>query len=85
MIFDLENFANNRTMIVDLEGFANLTDTFSANLTIDFGSWTKSGGTYNFSDNDWTKLSKSLLQNKTELAQKKDTEFSIINYLKDIF
>ena len=52
MIFDLENFANNRTMIVDLEGFANLTDTFSANLTIDFGSWTKSGGTYNFSDND---------------------------------
>ncbi|GIR86272.1 MAG: hypothetical protein CM15mP85_28960 [Rhodobacterales bacterium] len=29
-----------------------LTDTFSANLTIDFGSWTKSGGTYTFSDND---------------------------------
>ena len=52
MIFDLESFANNRTMIVDLEGFANLTDTFSANLTIDFGSWTKSGGTYTFSDND---------------------------------
>ena len=52
MIFDLENFANNRTMIVDLEGFANLTDTFSANLTIDFGSWTKDGGTYTFSDND---------------------------------
>ena len=51
MIFDLENFANNRTMIVDLEGFANLTDTFSANLTIDFGSWTKDGGTYTFSDN----------------------------------
>ena len=52
MIFDLENFANNRTMIVDLEGFANLTDTFSANLTIDFGSWTESGGTYTFSDSD---------------------------------
>jgi len=52
MIFNLENFANNRTMIVDLEGFANLTDTFSANLTIDFGSWTKNGGTYTFSDNN---------------------------------
>ena len=52
MIFDLENFANNRTMIVDLEGFADLTDTFSANLTIDFGSWTKDGGTYTFSDID---------------------------------
>ena len=51
MIFHLENFANNRTMIVDLEGFADLTDTFSANLTIDFGSWTKNGGTYTFSDN----------------------------------
>ena len=52
MIFHLENFANNRTMTVDLEGFANLTDTFSANLTIDFGSWTKNGGTYTFSDED---------------------------------
>ena len=51
MIFNLENFANNSAMIVDLEGFANLTDTFSANLTIDFGSWTKNGGTYTFSDN----------------------------------
>ena len=51
MIFNLENFANNSVMIVDLEGFANLTDTFSANLTIDFGSWTKNGGTYTFSDN----------------------------------
>ena len=51
MIFNLENFANNLEMIVDLEGFANLTDTFSANLTIDFGSWTKDGGTYTFSDN----------------------------------
>ena len=40
---------------------------------------------YNFYDSDWTKLSKSLLKNKTELDQKKDTEFSIINYLKDFF
>ena len=52
MEFQLANFANNRTMIVDFEGFANLTDTFSANLTIDFGSWTKNGGTYTFSDNN---------------------------------
>ena len=51
MKFKLANFANNGTMIVDLEGFANLTDTFSANLTMDFGSWTKNGGTYTFSDN----------------------------------
>ena len=28
------------------------SDTFSANLTIDFGSWTESGGTYTFSDSD---------------------------------
>ena len=40
---------------------------------------------YNFPDNDWTKLSKSLLKNKTEPDQKKDAEFSIINYLKDLF
>ena len=40
---------------------------------------------YNFSDNDWTKLSKSLLKNKTKLDQKEDNEFSIINYFKDFF
>ena len=40
---------------------------------------------YNFPNNDWTKLSKSLFKNKSELNQKKDTEFSIINYLKDFF
>ena len=28
------------------------SEMFSANLTIDFGSWTESGGTYTFSDND---------------------------------
>ena len=28
------------------------SDMFSANLTIDFGSWTESGGTYTFSDSD---------------------------------
>ena len=40
---------------------------------------------YNFSDNDWTKLSKSLLKNKTELDQNKDNEFSITNYFKEFF
>ena len=32
---------------------------------------------YNFSDNDWTKLSKSLLKNKTELNQKKIINFQL--------
>ena len=40
---------------------------------------------YNFPKNPWTKLSKNLLKNKSELSQKKDVEFSIINYLKDFF
>jgi len=40
---------------------------------------------YNFPNNSWTKLSKKLLINKSELNQKKDNEFSIINYFKDIF
>ena len=40
---------------------------------------------YNFPNNDWTKLSERLFKNKSELNQKKDTDFSIINYLKDFF
>ena len=40
---------------------------------------------YNFPKNNWTKLSERLFKNKSELNQKKDTEFSIINYLKDFF
>ena len=52
MEFELEDFANVRTMEFELEDFANNTDTFSANLTIDFGSWTESSGTYTFSDSD---------------------------------
>ena len=40
---------------------------------------------YNFPKNNWTKLSKNLLKNKSELSQNKDDEFSIINYLKDVF
>ena len=52
MEFELEDFANVRTMEFELQDFANNTDTFSANLTIDFGSWTESNGTYTFSDSD---------------------------------
>ena len=40
---------------------------------------------YNFPDNTWTKLSKKLLKNKSDLNQKIDSKFSIINYLKDFF
>ena len=40
---------------------------------------------YNFPKNNWTKLSKNLFKNKSELNQQKDNKFSIINYLKDFF
>ena len=40
---------------------------------------------YNFPNNNWTKLSKNLVKNKSELNQKEDSQFSIINYFKDFF
>ena len=40
---------------------------------------------YNFPNNAWTKLSKKLLKNKSEINQKIDDKFSIINYFKDFF
>ena len=40
---------------------------------------------YNFPNNNWTKLSKNLFKNESEINQKIDTEFSIINYFKNIF
>ena len=40
---------------------------------------------YNFPEDNWRKLSKNLLKNKSEVSQKKDAEFSIVNYLKDFF
>ena len=40
---------------------------------------------YNFPKSDWTKLSKTLFKNNSELKQQKDYKFSIINYLKDFF
>ena len=36
-----------KKMIFELGGFTNLTDTFSANLTIDYGSWVKTDGAAN--------------------------------------
>ena len=40
---------------------------------------------YNFPNNNWTKLSKNLIKNKSELNQKEYSQFSIINYFKDFF
>ncbi len=40
---------------------------------------------YNFPKSDWTQLSKTLFNKKSELNQKKDNKFSIINYFKDFF
>ena len=65
MEFELEDFSNLRTMEFALEGFANTTDVFSASLTIDFGSWTESGGTYTFSDSDPATSTSLNFANKT--------------------
>ena len=40
---------------------------------------------YNFPNNNWTKLSKNLFKNVSEISQDIDTEFSIFNYLKEYF
>ena len=37
----ISNVTTAKKMVFEFGGFANLTDTFSANLTIDFGSWSK--------------------------------------------
>ena len=65
MEFTLEDFSNTETMEFQLKEFANTTDTFSANLTIDFGSWTKSGDTHTFSDNDPTSSTSLNFTDKT--------------------
>ena len=65
MKFTLEDFSNTETMEFQLKEFANTTDTFSANLTIDFGSWTKSGDTHTFSDNDPTSSTSLNFTDKT--------------------
>ena len=40
---------------------------------------------YNFPKSDWTKLSKTLFKNKSELNQQNNNKFSIIDYLKEYF
>ena len=65
MEFTLEDFSNTETMEFQLKEFANTTDTFSANLTIDFGSWTKNGDTHTFSDNDPTSSTNLNFTDKT--------------------
>ena len=39
-----------KKMVFELGGFANLTDEFSANLTVKYGSWTEAAGNYSFTD-----------------------------------
>ena len=48
----VENVTLAKKMVFELGGFANLTDTFTASLTVDFGSWTEAAGTYTFTDAD---------------------------------
>ena len=59
-------FEDSKRMEFKLAGFANDTDTFSANLSIDFGSWTNNGdGTYTFSIGDPGRSTNLNFANKT--------------------
>jgi flagellar hook-associated protein 2 len=61
----IENVTLAKKMVFELAGFANLTDPFTASLTIDFGSWTESGGTYTFTDADAASFSSLSFTGKT--------------------
>ena len=61
----IENVTLAKKMVFELGGFANLTDTFTASLAIDFGSWTEAAGTYPFTDADATTSSSLSFTNKT--------------------
>ena len=61
----IENVTLAKKMVFELAGFANLTDTFTASLTIDFGSWTESTGTYTFTDADATSYSSLSFSDQT--------------------
>lgn len=61
----IENVTLAKKMVFELGDFANLTDTFTASLTIDFGSWTEAGGTYTFTDADATTSSSLSFEDKT--------------------
>ena len=45
----IANVSTAKKMVFEIAGFNNLTDSFSADLTINFGSWSESSGTYTFS------------------------------------
>ncbi len=47
----IENVTLAKKMVFELGGFNSLTDPFSANLTIKFGSWSEAAGSYTFSEN----------------------------------
>lgn len=61
----IENVTLAKKMVFELGDFANLTDTFTASLTIDFGSWTEAAGTYTFTDADATTFSSLSFEDKT--------------------
>ena len=46
----ISNVSLAKKMVFELGGFANLTDEFSANLTIKYGSWTEAAGNYSFTE-----------------------------------
>ncbi|MEK9569427.1 MAG: flagellar filament capping protein FliD [Paracoccaceae bacterium] len=41
----ISNVTTAKRMVFEFGGFSNLTDTFSANLSVDFGKWTKTAAT----------------------------------------
>ena len=61
----IENVTLAKKMVFELAGFANLTDTFTASLRVDFGSWTENAGTYTFTDADATTQSSLSFTGKT--------------------
>ena len=46
----ISNVSLAKKMVFELGGFANLTDEFSANLTVKYGSWTEAAGNYSFTE-----------------------------------
>ena len=54
-----------KKMVFELGGFANLTDEFSANLTVKYGSWTEAAGNYSFTEDTDETASSLNFTNKT--------------------
>ena len=61
----IENVTLAKKMVFQLGGFANLTDPFSANLTIKFGSWSEAAGNYSFTEDTDTSSSALSFTDKT--------------------